>query len=260
MTSASLPPEPGGFLHPTLLPSPPLSAIASPSIATHILPQTRSHPLKPGSSKESSFIDYVDRKLLGISRRYEKRSQQDVDGDDQMVEGKGYRGFGEVAKDLEKVVDITPYLLTIALTVSTYLRSFPFSPRPTFSLLRKLDLVFSSLLQGRNLETGDVLSGFEGGRGKVSTTEKVRMRGLVSRTRVVVVEMAGKGTTELGISSATGTETDTEGGITTDNDTIMNDDEDNDDENWEMEVARVYERTIVDLGDALDAPGNSGFG
>ena len=104
------------------------------------------------------------------------------------------------------------------------------------------------------------MSGFEGGRGKVSTTEKVRMRGIVSRTRVVVVEIAGKGTTELGISSAAGTETDTEGGIMTDNDTIMNDDEDNDDENWEMEVARVYERTIVDLGDALDAPGNSGFG
>ena len=142
--------------------------------------------------------------------------------------------------------------------MSTYLPSFPFSPRPTFSLLRKLDLAFSSLLQGRNLETGDDLSGFEGGRGKVSTTEKVRMRGLVSRTRVAVVEVAGKGTTEHGISR-TDTETDTEGGVMTDNDTIMNDDED-DNENWEMEVARVYERTIVDLGDALDAPGNSGFG
>lgn len=143
--------------------------------------------------------------------------------------------------------------------MSTYLPSFAFSPWPTFSLLRKLDLAFSSLLQGRNLETGDALPGLEGGRGKVSTTEKVRMRGLVSRTRVAVVEVAGKGTTEHGISSTADTETDTEGGIMTDNDTMMNDNED-DDENWEMGVARVYERTIVDLGDALDAPGNGSFG
>ena len=83
----------------------------------------------------------------------------------------------------------------------------------------------------------------------------------MSRTRVTVVEVAGKGTTEHGMSSTADTETDTEGGTMTDNDTVMNDDEDDDDdENWEMEVARVYERTIVGLGDALDAPGSNGFG
>ena len=157
----------------------------------------------------------------------------------------------------------TPYMLTIALTTCSCLPSFPFQPRPSFRLLHKLDLAFCSLLQGSNAETGEVLPGFEGGRGKLSTTEKVRMRGLVERTRVVVVEVAAKGESVAGAGSVA--QTDTEDGFTTHDD---NDDDEDDamDERqvegnhgrWEMEVARVYERTIVELGMSLDASG--GFG
>ncbi len=99
-------PGPGGFLQPTL-PSPPPSSSHSSSNAPKILPQPRSTPLKAGSSKESSFIDYVDRKLLAVSRRYEKRFNTDFEEDDQLnVTGRGYEDFGELAKDLEAVIDV----------------------------------------------------------------------------------------------------------------------------------------------------------
>ena len=71
------------------------------------LPETRSSPLKPGSSKESGFIDFVDQKLLGISRRYEKRldteGREDRPSSDTRF--KGYREFDEVAKELDPVIN-----------------------------------------------------------------------------------------------------------------------------------------------------------
>ena len=153
----------------------------------------------------------------------------------------------------------SPYLLTMALTACMCLQPFPFDPRPTFQLLQKLDLAFYSLLQGSNSETGETLPGFESGRGKLSTTEKVRMRGLVERTRVAVVEVAGK----PGSSVKAGSEMQTEDDFMTDNE----DDRvsgavqvDGNHGRWEMEVARVYEKTIVELGLSLDMSGMGSFG
>lgn len=221
-----------------------------------------------------------------MSRRYEKRFNKDFEDEDESdIKGRGYEDFGELAKDLEGIIDViwvsgtrkdnqceaypgtnyktvilaslqTSYLLTIALVACTDLPSFPFSPHPTFQLLQKLDLALYSLLQGMNAESGERLPGFEGARGKLSTTEKVRMRGLVERTRVAVVEVAGK----AGSVTDTGSIAQTDDDFTTDVD-----DEDDDameglqvDGNhgrWEMEIARVYENTIVELGMALDTPG-----
>ncbi len=151
----------------------------------------------------------------------------------------------------------------MALTSYTCLASFPFSPRSTFHLLHKLDMAFYSLLQGANAETGEILPGFEGGRGNLSTTEKVRMKGLVERTRVAAVEVAGKEGSVTDNGDASRSQTETEYDFTTDND------EDNVMEGtqlggthgrWEMEVARVYERTIVELGASLDTSGMGGVG
>ncbi|MCJ1301168.1 hypothetical protein MMC08_003967, partial [Hypocenomyce scalaris] len=99
-------PEPGGFFHP-ILPSPPASLTTAGSVPASSLPQPRARPLKPGSSKESSFIDYVDRKLLDISRRYEKRFNAGMEGS-RMPKGErmGYESFGEVGRDLEGVLDV----------------------------------------------------------------------------------------------------------------------------------------------------------
>ncbi|KAL6714069.1 hypothetical protein ACLMJK_008563 [Lecanora helva] len=262
MTSINDRPGPGGFLQP-ILPSPPPSSADGASIAPTVLPASRSTPLKKGATKESSFIDHVDRKLLGISRRYEKRHNTESEDDPSTdLEGKGYATFGELANDLEGLIDViwvsgtpslqTPYLLTIALTTCSYLPSFSFSPRATFRLLHKLDLAFCSLLQGINVETNEQLPGFEGGRGKVSTTEKVRMRSLVERTRIAVVDAADKDGSTIDGQSAAQSE----------DDFVADTDDDEDDEmegsrldgnhgRWEMEIARTYERTIMELGMAL---------
>ena len=96
--------EPGGFLQPAVF-TPPPSDAASSAFAT--LPHPRSHPLKPGSSKESSFIAYVDRKILDISRRHETRHYDgDEDNTESTPKNKGYKSFADVAEDLEKVIDV----------------------------------------------------------------------------------------------------------------------------------------------------------
>lgn len=96
--------QPGGFLPPTL-PSPPTS---SASATASVLPHPRFNPLKPGGAKESSFIDYVDRKLLAISRRYEKRFNADFDNESSSSEpeGRGYETFDEMAQELDSTIDI----------------------------------------------------------------------------------------------------------------------------------------------------------
>ena len=83
------------------------------------------------------------------------------------------------------------------------------------------------------------------------------MRGIVERTRVSVVEVAAKGDSVIDNGSIQQ--------VITDEDTAMEDDisEATDYEdvagenqgNWEMEVARVYERTIVLLGESLETSG-----
>ncbi|KAL9132223.1 MAG: hypothetical protein Q9217_000027 [Psora testacea] len=264
-------PGPGGFLQATL-PSPPPSSDTQSTNTPPILPRPRATPLRPGSLKQSSLIHYADNKLLAISRRYEKRFNAGLESDGtEDAESRGYNDFGEMARDLEGVIDIVwvsgtlvlaslqiPYLLTIALTTCSSLPSFPLSPRSTFHLLNKLDVAFYSLLRGADAESGEQLPGFEGGRGNLSTTEKVRLRGLVERTRVAVVEVAGK---EQDVSE-TESIAQMDGDITTDNDDVATMDKlemDGKDGRWEMEIARVYEKTIVELGASLNSSGTGGL-
>jgi len=138
-----------------------------------------------------------------------------------------------------------PYLLNIALLVVDFLPGFDPSPKLTFKLLDKLDLAFASLLQGRDIDTGEILPGFEGGRG-VNATEKVRIRSLVERTRICVVDVMSR---EVNIGES-------EEQMETDEDESMDEDGDDDDNEgnlWEMEIATVYDRTIGELGDTLDS-------
>ncbi|KAL9601790.1 MAG: hypothetical protein Q9219_002280 [cf. Caloplaca sp. 3 TL-2023] len=297
MTSAAQSGGPGGFLPPTL-PSPPSSSVNSPAPAPPILPTPRSRPLRPGSSKENDFINYIEQKLLAISRHYENRFTSALSGEENPdLGGRGYRNFGEESKDLDLVVDVVwisgtrkavlqgvkgkmaeqcntaslqiTFLLTIALTVATSLSSFPFDPRPTFKLLRKLDIAFSSLLKGVYIVNREPLPGFEGGRGRLSTTEKVRMRGIVERTRIAVVEVAGKIGNTAYLKNARPFETDTEDDFNmTEEDINMGEgdvenlENDSSHRRWEMDIAKVYEKTIVELGATLDATdsGSGGWG
>jgi hypothetical protein len=135
--------------------------------------------------------------------------------------------------------------------------------------LNKLDLVFASLLQGRNLETGEILSGFDSGRA-VSITEKVRIKSLVEQTRIRVVRVLGAefGTEASAVGDVTENEMDTETdddygtGVGTTRefgDDYDNDEEDDEDvfeesmetDRREINIAKVYDRTVVELGDVL---------
>ena len=88
------------------------------------------------------------------------------------------------------------------------------------------------------------------------------MKGLVERTRIAVVEVAGQAGSVTDTGDVLRFITETEDDCTTDNeeDDLM--EEIQPDENhgrWEMEVARVYEKTIVKLGVSLDTSGIEGF-
>jgi len=141
-----------------------------------------------------------------------------------------------------------PYLLSLASLVKQYLPSFPPVPKATFKLIGKLDIAFASLLQGRHVETGETLPGFSTGK-KVSGTEKVRLKSLVDQTRMTVMDVVGNAGDVEEEEEETGDEMDA-------------DEDDDDDEaesqvdveelgEREMGVARIYDRTVVELGDEL---------
>ena len=253
----------GGFVQPLLV-SPPQSSAPS-SVAPDPLPSPRHAPLRGGSAKETAFINYVDQHIAHVQRRFASKGSQDPEhaqhntraaGRDRV---QGYESFKEAGKDLSRLVDIVwvsatpnlqiPYLLSIALLVVSYLPSFPPAPRTMFSLLTKLDTAFVSLLTGQDVETGEPLPGMIGGMKRgLSGTEKVRLKSLVEKTRVVVVEVMNTGEPEV-----------------EEDDEVMASESDAMDEShdyavdeeqglYDMDLARVYDKTLVELGDTLGGP------
>jgi len=110
--------------------SPPPSSLAS-SNASQALPHPRSTPLKPGGTKESSFIRHVDQQILHIQRRFAKRTAptdgyvQETDEEGRMIEEiddpttksrlarseewhdvRGYDSFAEATRDIEELVGV----------------------------------------------------------------------------------------------------------------------------------------------------------
>ena len=103
-----------------------------------------------------------------------------------------------------------PYLINVAHALTTYLVSFPPSPRPTFTLLQKLDHCFASLLVGRDVKTRAPLSGFASSLLASTTTaaaaaplpgfsrtDMVRIKSIADETRrLVAVVMSGEADVE----------------------------------------------------------------
>jgi hypothetical protein len=88
---------------PDSLPTPPASSV-TPSQHPSPLPQPRSHPLKPGSSRESDLIRYLDHGVNGIQKRVDNRTTHQETTPAAGEEG--YRAFWEVAKDIDALVDV----------------------------------------------------------------------------------------------------------------------------------------------------------
>lgn len=133
--------------------------------------------------------------------------------------------------------------------------AFPPAPTSTFSVLRKLDHVFASLLLGRDVETGEGLPGFGmefGGRSGMSATDMVRCKSLVEATRILVVEVMS-GFDGFEEEEERGDESDSNVATDTERDSMWNggEDEDAEDEGHDMDVARVYEKTLTQLGQVL---------
>ncbi|KAF5122248.1 hypothetical protein E5D57_012721 [Metarhizium anisopliae] len=263
MDDQSTIPEPGGFIRQTGLPSPAPSSASTRPLAG--LPHPRGHSLRPGSSKEDMVRRYVEERLLHISRRYVKKFGNPNPGDEVV----GFKSFGEVAKELDGLVNVLwksgtpslqiPFLLKLASDFTQFVRSFPPSPRATFELLRKLDHCFASLLRGQDMDTNETLPGFENGlRAGMTTTDMVRCRSLVEQTRVLIVEVLSSG------------DVDDEDDEDEDEDTDMDMDGgesaaeaggnrtptpwDIEEERLHMDAARIYENTIVQLGERLGDP------
>ncbi|RMZ67457.1 meiotic recombination dmc1 [Pyrenophora seminiperda CCB06] len=253
-------------------PTPPASN--APSQHPSPLPQPRKHPLKPGGPRESDLIRYLDHGVNNVQKRVDNRvtnrKHKPAPG-----EAEGYKAFWEVAKDLDGLVDVVwvsgspnlqiPYLLNLAVLAAEFLPLFASSTpstQATFRLLSKLDYAFSSLLAGYDAATGDRLPGFECGR-TVTTTDKVRLKGIVDRTRLTVTRVLSKESVvddedDVGGSMDTDTEDETDAGGrqgTVTFEGFENNEDDESDEDWEERgVATVYERTIGELGDVLGGP------
>ncbi|KAE8377440.1 hypothetical protein BDV26DRAFT_293164 [Aspergillus bertholletiae] len=254
MSSTASHPVPGGFVQPSLSSPAPSTSTATPSI----LPKPRLHPLKAGSTKETTVINHVDKTILIINRRHAKKFSSAFDDQAQEVSERGYESFKEVAKDIEGLVDVLwvtgtpslqiPYLISLAVYINTYLPEYSFTPRATFRLLKKMDSVFASLLTGEDADSGAPLPGFESRRNVVSMTEKVRIKSIAETCRVVVVEAS---------EQVDGPEDDDEDGFSDDDDVddVFGTDDQLAPGRWEMETARVYEKTIQLLGDELGKAG-----
>ncbi|KAL1640881.1 hypothetical protein SLS58_006496 [Diplodia intermedia] len=265
----------GGFFPPddaAVIATPPTSSVASASAsaAASRLPHPRSKPLRTGGPKESAFIRYADERVRQMRRRYAKREGGGGGGGGGDNDVKGYAGLKEACREVDQLVDVvwvsgTPslqiaYLLTLSDLVNEYMKGFqPVAPAPLFRSLDKLDLAFASLLQGRDVETGDVLPGFEGGRG-VNATEKVRINSMVHYARSGVVEVMLKYDPEMDDAEEDededeDEETALESGADVDLGEAAGDygvDDDGDVEGtWDMKTAKVYDRTLVELGDDL---------
>jgi len=141
-----------------------------------------------------------------------------------------------------------PYLLNIAGSLTEWVTHFPPSPKPTFSLLGKLDHCFASLLLGRDIATKEPLPGFEAGSNLgMSVTDKIRCKSIVEQTRLLIVEvMSRPQVEELGDE-----EMDDDRPVAIESDSEGLGDADDDDEDLYMGVATVYENTLVQLGESL---------
>lgn len=249
------------------LPTPPESSLApsiqsAPSVHKAApLPRPRKHPLPSGGQKEVSLIFYLDRALENVGKRATNRHVKDL----LPGEVAGYRSFAEVAKDLDPLIDVVwvsstptlqlPYFISITVRAISCIPMFPPLPRTTLSFLSKLDTALAALLSGSDPDTHEPLPGFKNNRG-ISTTDKVRVKGIVERARSTTTKhlVGEEGEDAPKINRKADNGTDKEDGFVKFEGFENSDDSDDEEEAYKKDswdVAHVFEKTVVELGDLL---------
>ncbi|KAI1622093.1 hypothetical protein EDD37DRAFT_696541 [Exophiala viscosa] len=238
--------------------SPPISA-ASPAPSTagsfigrnSNLPTPRTHPLRSGSQKEISLINYLDDKILRITRRYAKKySNEMIDKDD----ARGYTTYDEFVSDVDPLLDVVwvsgtptiqiPYLLSLAGLACAYLPAFPFSTT-LFYVTGKIDLGFASLLQS-SMESATTAIAVSH---HVSVTEKVRIKSLVEETRIAAVNVALASGHASSVHELSDADTEDDDEDRSDGENDEPDDESN--MSISLGLSKIYKRTLEILGDSL---------
>ncbi|KAK0662069.1 hypothetical protein QBC41DRAFT_32141 [Cercophora samala] len=256
----------GGFLPPS-----PAPTAASTATATTFnrnaspLPHPRGHALKAGSAKEDKIRHYISDRLAHINRRLVTKPEEETE-----INIHPYTSLADLCQtDLDPLINIIwlsgtpnlqiPYLLNIASDFNDWLQtpaSFSVSHKASsatiFGMLSKLDHCFASLLCGRDFITSEPLPGFFtssaliGGSG-MSRTDMVRLKSTVQQTRVLIVDVLDND--DDGETSRVEELDDQDG---EDGDDYDGDEwDDREKERMFMDVARVYENTLVKLGELL---------
>jgi hypothetical protein len=246
--------------------TPPESSFApsiqtAPSVHTAApLPQPRKHPLPSGGQKETSLIFYLDRALDNVGKRATNRHVQEL----LPGEVAGYKSFADVVKDLDPLVDVVwvsstptlqlPYLISITVAAINCVPMFPPLPRTTLNFFSKLDTAFAALLNGTDPDTSEPLPGFKKRRG-ISTTDKVRVKGVVERARSTVTKhLVGDEGEDAPEVNRKADNVDNEDGFVKFEGFENSDDSDVEEEasrRDERDVAHVFEQTVMELGELL---------
>lgn len=193
--------------------------------------------------------------MADINRWFVKRAgagSRDDDPGYQPGDDEGYKAIDGLCRDLDPVIHLIwrsgtpslqiPSLLSIASEFNTWMIGFPPSPDHIFPLLRKLDHCFASLLSGEDIVTHEPLPGFENGlRAGMSTTDMIRCRSTALDARTVIMAVLGR------MKRGEQGDAEDESGVDEDDDLDM-------EANY-MDAARVYEYTLVKLGETLGGSG-----
>ena len=132
--------------------------------------------------------------------------------------------------------------------------------------MQKLDHCFASLLSGQDYETKDPLPGFENGlRAGMSRTDMVRCKSTVQQTRVVVIDVMSKEPEDeeeeeddTQLPTEDENDSDQDGPMDWNKVDLSKKIDDLEDDELFMDQARVYEKTLVQLGETLMEGGGVG--
>ncbi|KAJ5180817.1 hypothetical protein N7492_004027 [Penicillium capsulatum] len=201
---------------------------------TLTLPQQRNEPLALGSNEETRLRNRLSEGIDQINYR-EMRTRMGMDTPDTPAAERGYESFSQLCREVEALVDLlwasaTPSvqgegLITLAGLTKAALQTHPFDPASTLNILYRFDQIFAALCTGQHPLTGAPLPGTQSGRSLVTQTQKVRIQSLAESTRSKVFCC------------------------------LINEDEDGEDDAmgaWSLAATKVYEATLMLLGDQGD--------